>query len=176
MIASPTKLWIALQSSIPLDTPTFEVTSKRISNFGTYSAFNSPVAINALPELLPYLYLARHCENYLSLGCNSLMMKFFEQDIKNKNFSSPIEKASFIHCQVVHMHPFVGGNGRTARLLLNLSLNEDNCPMILIEYYLKAIRDYCDTFNINNFEKFIEKNLDKQLDLFIKDYSHYVAI
>lgn len=107
-------------------------------------------------------------------------MKFFEQDIKNKKFSSPIEKASFIHCQFVHIHPFVDGNGRMARLLLNLSLLKDKYPMLLItdkgnkQEYLKAIRDYCDTFNTNSFEKFIEKNLDKQLDLFIKEYGMYL--
>lgn len=106
-------------------------------------------------------------------------MLFFEQDIKNKNFSSPIKKAAFIHCQFVYIHPFVDGNGRTSRLLLNLSLLKDKYPMLLIDInnkqeYFNAIRDYCDTFNTDSFEKFIEKNLNQQLDLFIKEYGAYL--
>ena len=34
----------------------------------------------------------------------------------------PIETAALAHLELVHIHPFMDGNGRTARLLLNLLL------------------------------------------------------
>lgn len=45
----------------------------------------------------------------------------------------PIEKASLLHCKFVNIHPFIDGNGRTARLLLNLELMKHGYPPIIIK-------------------------------------------
>src|SRR5690606_37840888 len=53
----------------------------------------------------------------------------------------PIERASIIHVDFVGIHPFIDGNGRTARLLLNFELMKSGYPPIVIpkekrsEYY-----------------------------------------
>lgn len=52
-----------------------------------------------------------------------------------------IKRAAILHSQFVKIHPFVDGNGRTARLLLNLELmKNDYIPVVIkkeqrLEYY-----------------------------------------
>lgn len=45
----------------------------------------------------------------------------------------PIERATRAHHEFVAIHPFVDGNGRTGRLLLNLLLLKDGYPPAVIE-------------------------------------------
>lgn len=53
----------------------------------------------------------------------------------------PVEKAAKVHADFVKIHPFVDGNGRTARLLMNLELMKDGYPPVVLsvekrlEYY-----------------------------------------
>lgn len=42
----------------------------------------------------------------------------------------PVELAVFVHIEFVGIHPFVDGNGRTARLLMNLELIKAGFPLL----------------------------------------------
>jgi Fic family protein len=44
----------------------------------------------------------------------------------------PVERAARIHVDFVKIHPFVDGNGRTARLLMNLELIKAGFPAIVL--------------------------------------------
>lgn len=44
----------------------------------------------------------------------------------------PVERAARVHGELVRIHPFVDGNGRTARLLLNLELLKAGFPAVII--------------------------------------------
>jgi Fic family protein len=60
---------------------------------------------------------------------------------RNKNKLHPLILAGYFHAAFESIHPFVDGNGRTGRLLLNFILHKHNFPMINIpnsrklEYY-----------------------------------------
>lgn len=60
---------------------------------------------------------------------------------KEWNKYHPIVKAALLHGELVKIHPFVDGNGRTSRLIMNLSLmNSGYLPVIIkkekrLEYY-----------------------------------------
>ena len=41
---------------------------------------------------------------------------------KHANDIHPVEKAMLVHSKFVNIHPFIDGNGRTSRLLMNLEL------------------------------------------------------
>lgn len=44
----------------------------------------------------------------------------------------PIERAARVHADFVNIHPFLDGNGRTARLLMNLELIRAGYPLVII--------------------------------------------
>ena len=57
----------------------------------------------------------------------------------------PVECAAIIHKDLVTIHPFIDGNGRTARLLMNLALLQAGYPLAIIPPILR--QDYLDTLN-----------------------------
>lgn len=44
----------------------------------------------------------------------------------------PVERAARVHADFVNIHPFMDGNGRTARLLMNLELLQAGYPVVII--------------------------------------------
>jgi Fic family protein len=60
----------------------------------------------------------------------------------------PVEFAGIIHKELVTIHPFIDGNGRAARLLMNLALIQAGYPLAIIPTVLR--RDYLDTLNMTH--------------------------
>ncbi|MBU3907394.1 MAG: Fic family protein [Nanoarchaeota archaeon] len=63
----------------------------------------------------------------------------------NKNKKHPFEMAILFSAKFVSIHPFIDGNGRTSRLIMNFLLKKKRYPWINIymkrrESYLKAVR------------------------------------
>jgi len=59
----------------------------------------------------------------------------------------PVRFAAMLHLKFVTIHPFIDGNGRVARLLMNTALIQDGymlaiIPPILRVDYIKTLRDY----------------------------------
>lgn len=103
------------------------------------------------------------------------LMEYFAYDIKHKEFSSPIEKAAWIHAEFVKIHPFVDGNGRTARLMLNYQLMLDKYPPINIKKdnvkeYFTSLETYAIKNEIKEFSTLVESNIHKSLDEFLNFY------
>lgn len=46
---------------------------------------------------------------------------------------SAVERAARMHVDFVNIHPFIGGNGRTARLIMNLELIKSGYPLAIIQ-------------------------------------------
>lgn len=51
-----------------------------------------------------------------------VQIKSFYEDLKYKKDLNPIVLAAWTHAEFVRIHPFVDGNGRTSRLLMNYQL------------------------------------------------------
>lgn len=58
------------------------------------------------------------------------MLAFVES--ANSHLFHPIEHAARVHVDFVGIHPFVDGNGRTSRLLMNLELMKAGYPPVVI--------------------------------------------
>ena len=95
-------------------------------------------------------------------------------DYKGWKKYHPIIKAALLHGELVKIHPFIDGNGRTSRLVMNLSLmNSGYVPVIIkkekrLEYYnaldkAHTTGDYTDFVKLVN-ELEIEM-LNKYLEL-----------
>lgn len=51
---------------------------------------------------------------------------------QNQKKLHPVEFAAMVHHKIVHIHPFADGNGRTARLAMNLILMKEGYPLVII--------------------------------------------
>ena len=86
---------------------------------------------------------------------------------ENKERLHPVIYAADLHQKFVSIHPFTDGNGRTARLLMNLALIQANYPVINInptarQEYMTALAESRENSKVEIFEKFItEYVLDK---------------
>lgn len=89
--------------------------------------------------------------------------------LKNDNQLHPIELAALAHYKLVSIHPFVDGNGRTARLLMNLVLGLNGFPPAIIEIekknmYFKILEKAQTTGNLEDFLLLIYKAVKLSLD------------
>ncbi len=70
----------------------------------------------------------------------------------------PVERAARVHVDFVKIHPFVDGNGRTARLLMNLELMKEGFPPVVlpVEKRLEYYEALDGAHTTGNYEKFLE--------------------
>ena len=77
------------------------------------------------------------------------LMKDFVSSISEiKATLHPVTLAAKLHERIATIHPFIDGNGRTARLVMNLSLLQDGYPIIIIPPILR--NDYIISIRLAN--------------------------
>lgn len=62
--------------------------------------------------------------------------------------SHPVEFAALLHIRLATIHPFVDGNGRAARLVMNLALLQEGYPITIIPPVLR--NDYIEALKASN--------------------------
>jgi Fic family protein len=77
-----------------------------------------------------------------------LMAVFASEISMLREKTHPIEFAALLHTRLVTIHPFVDGNGRTARLLMNLALLQAGYPVTIIPPVLRS--EYLTTVKESN--------------------------
>jgi len=98
-----------------------------------------------------------------------LMRELLDWLEKNPQELRPIEKAAVFHYRLVAIHPFDDGNGRAARLMMNLVLIRHGYPMTVIKNVDR--RKYYDTLrkadggDLKPFVNFIARCVEQSLDL-----------
>ncbi|WP_100334119.1 Fic family protein [Bacillus alkalisoli] len=84
----------------------------------------------------------------------------------------PVTRGAMLHAKFVGIHPFIDGNGRTSRLLLNLELMKNGFPPIVIKVqnrlaYYEAL-DKAHTQNeYDDFIQLVETEVEDSLDLYL---------
>jgi Fic family protein len=100
-----------------------------------------------------------------------LMAEFFEWYYANKTNISTVELAAWVHYKLVYIHPFIDGNGRTARLLMNLILLQHGYPPAVIlnidrKKYYRVLKE-ADKEEYGDFLNFIGRAAERSLLIYL---------
>jgi len=101
------------------------------------------------------------------------LMNEFIDWLQNNNLDHPIKMAVDAHFKFVSIHPFVDGNGRTARLLMNLILMQGGYPPVIVrkedrEEYIKSLEKGQTKKDLDGYYKFMFDSLDRSLDIYLE--------
>lgn len=101
---------------------------------------------------------------------------------ENNHILSIPELAALMHYKLVNIHPFMDGNGRTARLLMNFILIRNGYPPAVIlnvdrKRYYRVLKD-ADAGELEEFLNFVGKAIERSLIIYLNaitqpDEEHY---
>lgn len=99
-------------------------------------------------------------------------MKKLAEWLQTQQGVNPVKLASDLHYRFVVIHPFIDGNGRTARLLMNLVLLSSGYPVAIIkteerEVYMSAIEKGTLTNDLSDFYSVIAGAVNRSLDAYL---------
>lgn len=112
-----------------------------------------------------------------------LMTGYVKHVKENPQKLNDIEMASFVHYGLVEIHPFIDGNGRTARLVMNLFLMGRGFPITMVlktdrrAYYDRLVS--ANDGDIKPFMDFIGRCVERSLSLYLDAFDKgpgYVSI
>ena len=100
------------------------------------------------------------------------LMEVFFNWLHSKNMEHPAKIAADAHFKLVSVHPFSDGNGRTARLLLNLLLMQKGYPPALVrkedrDLYIDSIEKAQLSEDFDDYYKVIYRAIDRSLDIYV---------
>ena len=99
------------------------------------------------------------------------LIQWYQQ---KKDHLHPVELAAKLHFQFVYIHPFTDGNGRTARLLMNLVLMSYGFPPAIVKaesgvrlQYYETLEEASVKDNLNPFIHLIAGCVEESLEKYI---------
>ena len=99
-------------------------------------------------------------------------IKNFYADMPYKENGNDIELAAWTHAEFVKIHPFVDGNGRTSRMIMNYQLMASGFLPVSIAKenrleYFEALEAYAVDGNLNPFAEMIAVLEEERLDEYL---------
>ncbi len=101
------------------------------------------------------------------------LMAAFATWLKSENSDHPAKIAADAHFRLVSIHPFVDGNGRTARLLMNLLLMQTGYPAAILRpedrsTYITSLETAQTGGPMDGYYDCIYASIDRSLDIYLE--------
>jgi Fic family protein len=109
----------------------------------------------------------------------NLMTEWGEWLLAEETHNFPVELAALAHHKLVAIHPFIDGNGRTARLVMNLILMRAGYPPTVIQrinrrqYY--RVLDQADAGKPAALVNFVGRAVERSLNLYLEACTPVIA-
>ncbi|MDR1447829.1 MAG: Fic family protein [Candidatus Ancillula sp.] len=104
------------------------------------------------------------------------LMMYFIDNYNNTVFDSVFEKIATMHIEFEKIHPFIDGNGRTGRLLINYELLKNGLAPCVIPVEDRSIYfEFINRNDVQGFAKYIEDKV-KQEEVRIEQIASAEAI
>lgn len=99
-------------------------------------------------------------------------IKEFFSNMNSRSDLNPIEFAAWTHAEFVKIHPFVDGNGRTSRLIMNYQFMSNGFLSVSVKKedrleYFNYLEEYAVNGNLSPFIDFIAELEEQQLDEYL---------
>ena len=106
------------------------------------------------------------------VAVQELMERFVERVENEWATIHPAERAARVHAEFVKIHPFIDGNGRTSRLLMNFELMKAGFPPAIIKAidrarYYDALDFAHTTGDHEPFIRLVSDSVDESLNLWL---------
>lgn len=103
-----------------------------------------------------------------------LMKEFSAWLKKNPDRLNEIEFSAQAHYKLVQIHPFIDGNGRVARLLMNLILIKNGYPLVIIlnndrQKYYRALNK-ANKGDFKDFYRITAQAVERSLDIYLASF------
>jgi len=101
------------------------------------------------------------------------MNELIRENEQNKKAMHPIERIARFHLDFEGVHPFIDGNGRTGRLVLNLDLMQNGYPPINVKFtdrkkYYQAFDAYYRDGDAGEMVELIARYVDERLGQYLE--------
>lgn len=101
------------------------------------------------------------------------LMEEFIKWLKGDNSDHPIKIAIDAHYKLVSIHPYVDGNGRTARLLMNLLLMQEGYPPAIVRKedrstYINSLEKGQTKNDLTDYFTVMLEAVDRSLDIYLE--------
>ena len=92
---------------------------------------------------------------------------------QRKETMNPIERIARFHLEFEGIHPFIDGNGRTGRLILNLDLIRNGYPPVNVKFtdrkkYYDAFDEYCKNGSAEKMTELVAGYVNEMLDDYLR--------
>jgi Fic family protein len=116
-----------------------------------------------------------------------LMQELIDWVRQNRKALHSVELAAVLHHRLVNIHPFFDGNGRTARLVMNVVLMQAGFPLAVVlkndrKRYYRTLAE-ADKGNYAPFVRFIAQAVQRSLDIYLrvltparKNKEHFISL
>lgn len=101
------------------------------------------------------------------------LMDEFIAWLQAETFDNPVKIAVDAHYKLVSIHPFIDGNGRTARLLMNLILMQSGYPSAIVRKedrseYINSLEKGQTKNDIADYYNLMLEAVDRSLDIYLE--------